>query len=643
MKKKKTIFWTTILIILPLIIIVNIIVLFSAHTHISNTTYQHYIRDIQKAAAVSDEAIGNHNLTDPETVKADNATLSEICELLDVTYIYALEIDTQKNTQKYLAIGTSKNASHKFISERYPGYVVPNVVDKHMLAALKGDKDNAVDHIVNEYGDTLICYVHRTSKDHPNELIAAEISVTEVMADLNRDFSYVAGILILFTIAVVVIFSIIIRRKVSLPAQTISQKMTHFVQERKSGFEPLELKGSKEFTDMANTFNVMAEDIDRYLNELNELNRQKAQLSIARDIQKGLLEPAEFHNKTVSINAFMLPAKFVGGDLYDYQVLPDGKICIMIADVSDKGISAALFMSRAITLLHHYAESGMQPGKILYEYNNHLAARNPNMLFITTFVGIYNPKTRNLVYANAGHNYPYIISEKLRTLNGEQGMAAGIFEGQSYPEHRVVLRPGDLLFLYTDGVSDAQNQDGALYGESRLETVLNDLIVSGKRDAIPHVLDSIKDFTKNAVQADDITMLTMYIPNKQQKKIQLKAQKENLTALYQEISQLKIPEETKTNLNCMAEEIFVNICFYAYPDDTGIAEIIIETDSNYVTMTFIDAGKPFDPTKDILQIENYDIEKQIGGLGRYITFSLADTYSYDRKDGKNILTITKKW
>ena len=639
MKKRKSIFWTTTLIVLPLVLLANLAVLFAAHHNMYEVTYNNYIGDIQNAAAVADELIGNLDLNDAETEDFCNRELTKLCSLLDTTYIYALDADKEQKTVKYLTVGTGENAPEDLASERHMGYVVHNELNKGILAALDGDSGNAVEHINKDSYESLIFYMKRTSDK--NELIAAEVSVADIMSELNRNFNFVALIIILFTVAVVMIFAVIIRGLVSRPAQAVSKKMTSFVSERKSGFEPLKIKGSREFADMAESFNSMAKEIDLYLGELNEMNRQKAELSIARDIQMGLLEPTEFDSAAACIRAFMLPAKLVGGDLYDYQVLHDGKICVIIGDVSGKGISVALFMSRAITLLHQYAESGMSPGKILYEYNNHLAARNPNMLFITTFVGIYDPKTETLYYANSGHNFPYIVSDKLTVLDGEQGMAAGIFENQSYTEHSVKMKPGDLLFLYTDGVTESKNVDGCLYGEKALESVLGGLIGSVDKDAVSEVLRSVEEFAKGTEQADDVTMLTLRIPGTRRKELSVEAKTENLKDVFEAISQLHLSEEMKSQLTLMAEEMFVNICYYAYPDSEGTADITIEYNSEKAVMTFADSGKPFDPTNDVLQIEEYDIGNTVGGLGRFLTFSIADGYSYERKDGKNFLTITK--
>lgn len=526
MKKRHSVFWGTTIIILPVIILAAVIVLVISYNYVYNLTFHHSVHDIRQAAELTDEILEDTDLNDENLSAVYSDTFDELCELLEIPYIYVIEIDEEKNTMKYLAIGIGEGASKEFIDSRDIGYVVNGTVNEYQMAALNGREDNNVEHIVNRFGDTMVYYLKRTDESNKNQLVCAEINITDYTQKIQRDITFMAFATLMVVLFVTMLFATVFHFKVSKPAKAISKKMSGFVREHKKQFEPLRVEGSREFSEMSEAFNTMAEDIDRYLKGISELNRQKTELSIAQNIQIGLLEPADFENEAAVIKAYMLPAKDVGGDLYDYQTLSDGRLCVVIADVSGKGVSAALFMSRAVTLINQYAEAGLSPGKILFEYNNHLAARNPNMMFITTFVGIFDPQTGTLVYSNAGHNDPYIISDKLIKLDGEHGVAAGVFNDFGYPEHTVQMNPGDLLFLFTDGVTEAKNSREELFGEEALEQELRNLKYAENNEVISHVLKKLKEFTGDAEQADDITILTLRVNSRFHKELHLEAKTE---------------------------------------------------------------------------------------------------------------------
>lgn len=642
MKKRLSIFWSIILIVLPLVVLIDILAIFSTYNYISGITYEHYKEDIMNAAGVADELLHDQDLKNTENGKLCSKELDTLCEKLNLPYIYVIEIDKNTNTIKYLCIGTGEGASETFKEQRHEGDIIKVEMSKYYLSALSGNYEDNVEHIDNEFDNTLTCYIQRTGKNSKNELIAAEISVESIIDAITHDFMIITILTILLTSLIVITFAVIVHKRVQKPAHLISNKMSSFVNDRQNGYEKLNIKGSREFTEMAESFNLMTEEIDRYIKKESEINRQNAELHIAREIQKGLLEPPKIEYSSGRISACMLPAKDVGGDLYDYIELDDGRICVLIADVSGKGFSAALFMSRAITLLHQYAQAYMSPGRILQEYNNHLADHNPNMLFITTFVAIYDPETDKITYANAGHNPPFIISDNLIKLDKESGMAAGIFKDETYVEHTADIKEGDSLFLYTDGVTEAKNIEGGLFTDKALEEILTSLSVSDREEPVSPVLNRLETFTDNVNQTDDITMLSLNICRHTCNRLILETKTENLSEIFKTINSLKLSDETTNQLRFMAEEMFVNICSYAYQDRVKTAEVIIQSNKKFAEITFIDSGLPFDPTSDIPDMEKYDIDNRIGGLGRFLTFSIADEYDYKRSADKNVLKIRKK-
>lgn len=294
-------------------------------------------------------------------------------------------------------------------------------------------------------------------------------------------------------------------------------------------------------------------------------------------------------------------------------------------------------MAHALTLLVQYASFNYSPAQILTEFNNSLSKQNPGGMFITAFIAIYDPKTGRITYSNAGHNYPYILTDQLIPLTDGNGVAAALFPGETYEDIQIDLPEGGTLFLYTDGVNEAKNTKNAFYGTTRLEYMLSQSIASNDPDPLHTVLADLQSFTEGAEQSDDITMLSLNLKPKEKIVLQLDAEPTQLLQIREAIRSLNVSDQLKGTLNLAAEEIFVNICSYAY-DAGGKAEIrIVQGDE--IEMTFIDSGKPFDPTDKLLRIEDYDHEHTIGGLGRYLTFNLADRYQYEYRDGKNILNL----
>lgn len=603
--------------------------------------------DVKEAALIAANEFETADVSNKSDLQNRAERFDNLCYFMGMAYIYTEIPDPDKGCITYLSIGYGKGAAESAKQSHYIGYVSDTLYEEEIRAFTNDEV--TFHHADTEYGETIVCYVpvkKNNSSDKETFCIAgAEMSINDAVNTVRTRFRYIMVMIIVTSVLIVFIIAFILKRKIQKPVTLISKKMTSFIHERGNEFVPLEIKGQDEFAKMAESFNSMANEIDRYIKDISKLNREKAmqeaELNIAREIQNGFLEPTSFHNERVDIHSYMLPARDVGGDLYDYRILSDGSICVIIADVSGKGISAALFMANAITLLRQYAESGLSPSRIMVEYNDHLAKHNPNMMFITTFIGIYHPDTGELVYSNAGHNPPYLLSDQLIEIESTFEAAAGIFEDEQYTEKRVKLKPGDTLFLYTDGVPEAKSTDDSLYGDDRLKDTLSRNLQKPGEVILSSVLDSVKAFSENAEQSDDITILTMTIPKNREYSLRLEAKAENISIINDKLRSLDLEEDDMLTLRLIAEEMFVNICSYAYKDGAGTAEVSISQDGKKVTLVFIDGGMPFDPTKDIREIDDYDPDIDIGGLGRFLTFEIADEYSYQYKDGKNILTVIK--
>jgi len=236
------------------------------------------------------------------------------------------------------------------------------------------------------------------------------------------------------------------------------------------------------------------------------------ELEIARQVQLAIL-PKEFQpDSRVSVDGHMTPAREVGGDFYDYFLIDESTLGFVVADVSGKGVPAALFMAISRTLLRSTALFERSPAGCIRRLNDLLAVENEQMLFVTVFYGVVDLQTGRVSYVNAGHNLPYRVSRagELSTLPSTKGMAVAVMEGFVYAEHHLQLEPGDTLFLFTDGVTEAFDIDEQAYGERRLEALLSQGAADWPvPDLAQRVLGSIRAFERGAPQADDITCLTL--------------------------------------------------------------------------------------------------------------------------------------
>jgi len=246
--------------------------------------------------------------------------------------------------------------------------------------------------------------------------------------------------------------------------------------------------------------------------ELEKAQAQlKAELEVARALQLAIL-PAVFPaRKGCEGAARMIPATTMGGDFYDYIELPDGRIGLVIADVSGHGVPAAFFMAVARTNLRELAVRHTDAGECLAQTNDALCAQNPLDLFVTVFYCILEPQTGVLRYANGGHNPPYVrrASGAVESLNGAGGLVLGAMPGVTYPTHTMQLLRGDQLVLYTDGVTEAFNPAAELYGAQRLADEVH-VHGSGTPAAlVERICQSVTNFAGTAPQSDDITLTVL--------------------------------------------------------------------------------------------------------------------------------------
>ena len=415
----------------------------------------------------------------------------------------------------------------------------------------------------------------------------------------------------------------------------------------------VDVRSNEEFSSLSDDINSTVATLKRYIAEAAA--RIDKELEYAKQIQLSAL-PTNFPTgEDYSIYAQMIAAKEVGGDFYDFYKLGDTTVAFLAADVSGKGIPAAMFMMTAKTIIKDLAESGMAVNDIFTRANEKLCENNEADMFVTAWMGILDLQTGNMKYANAGHNPPLLkrADGSFEYLRSRAGFVLAGIEGFNYRINELQLKAGDRLFLYTDGVPEATNAESELYGEDRLLNFMNQNTVAPATELLPALKADIDAFVGEAPQFDDITMLMFdYKPQEGGARMTSKtfpaktdALSEVLGFVEETLESYECSMKNQTAICVAIEEVFVNVASYAYGEGSGDVTLDIGFDeaNRDVTFRLIDQGVPFDPLKkpdpDItLAIE----ERQVGGLGIFIVKKTMDTVHYAYEDGKNILTMIKK-
>lgn len=330
-------------------------------------------------------------------------------------------------------------------------------------------------------------------------------------------------VLLLIIILVSVLSRIRINRRIVKPIRSISEAAERYSQAKKRGntesncFENLQIRTGDELEDLSNVMSGMERDIADYEKNLMQVTadreRLQTELSVAASIQTEVLPhcPAFQERRDFRIYASMDPAKEVGGDFYDFFMPDEDHLCLVMADVSGKGIPAALFMMSAMIILQNYASEGYSPAEILQKSNEKICATNRVDMFVTVWLGILDLKTGQLTAANAGHEYPIVrhAGENFHLLKDKHGFVVGGMDGVRYKDYTITLEPGSAIFLYTDGLPEATDKAEKMFGTERVVEALNQVKEKTPEEILSHVSARAEAFVDGAPQFDDLTMLCL--------------------------------------------------------------------------------------------------------------------------------------
>lgn len=372
------------------------------------------------------------------------------------------------------------------------------------------------------------------------------------------------------------------------------------------------------------------------------------ELYIARAIQMAMLPkvaPPFTDRRDLNIYGLLNPAKEVGGDLYDFYIRHN-KLFFCIGDVSGKGVPAALVMSMTRSLFRNVTAHQENAAAIVNEINTALAEQNTQTMFLTLFLGVLDLDTGILNYCNAGHNAPVYLpyghtNAAMEFLPVIPNIPIGIEPTFEFRDQTTWMTQDDLLFLYTDGLTEAENSALQLFGEQRMLSTLAEQTNSRPRGMVEAMQASVEAFVGNAQQSDDLTMLAIRF---QRPAIFMRNDIQQIPTLSEWIETLDIPAELNMPVNLALEEIVSNVMLYAYPGQSGrvIVEFAKIPTPETLIFTVSDNGIPFDPTTK----ENVDTtlsaeDREIGGLGIHLVRQLMDEIHYRREEDTNVLTLIK--
>ena len=409
----------------------------------------------------------------------------------------------------------------------------------------------------------------------------------------------------------------------------------------------IDVRTHQEFEHLSGNINTTIAALKGYIEEAE--HRHDAELALARQIQHSAL-PSVFppypDRLDFDLYASMRAAREVGGDFYDFFMLNNHTLVFLVADVSGKGVPAALFMMKAKTEIHSLMVSRMEVDEAFTEANRVLCEANESGMFVTAWLGKLDLSTGELAFANAGHNPPLLrrangAYEYLRVERPNFFLAG--MEGIRYRRNLVTLGPGDKLFLYTDGVTEACDESEALFGEKRLLATLNGLgEKEGPRQTCEAVAAAVAAYAGGAEQSDDITMLSVSIMAlRGRDRVITDAQLDSVEIVGkffdERLPRLGAGARSASRVRVVADEAYSNICRYGKASRAVVSIIRRGAD---LLVEFVDDGVEFDPTAAPDADTTLPAsEREIGGLGIHMMRRMSRSMEYRRVDGLNILTV----
>lgn len=642
---------------------VSIYISYQTYSNTIDNYYKDTITNVAKSAAslMDAEKIGLYadTLEKDEDYEKMLDILFQIKENSDIEYLYVEKIvgDTA------IAIMDADSENPMKFRENF---------DVSQEADTSSLDNGAPAFISNEPGVGWTCSVFTPIKNKEGEtvaLVGADISMVDVMKERHQFLLTVCVAILLVTFAVAVILLLLISKLVVNPVNKLSEATSNFIShkdkegvtslEEDSLISRLEISSKDEIGNLTKSIKEMEKEIKNYISDLTTITAEKerigAELNVATKIQADMLPrifPAFPEHEEFDVYATMDPAKEVGGDFYDFFLVDEDHLVMVMADVSGKGVPAALFMVIARTLIKNCAQTNSSPKYILEKVNKQLCENNDAEMFVTVWLGVVELSTGILKAANAGHEYPVLkrADGSFELIKDKHGFVLAGMEMSRYKEYEIQLNKKDILYLYTDGVPEAKNAEDELYGTDRMLKALNEHADSSLEQMLMGVRKDIDAFVGDSPQFDDITMMAFELRHINEKNLidesalTLVPDEESIVKatdfVESELKERGVSDKIIIKINIAVDEIYSNIVRYSGADKVTIKCLVTE---ETVTLVFEDNGVPYNP------IDNPDPditltaeERNIGGLGIYMVKKSMSSLDYEYKDGKNILTIIAK-
>ncbi|MEP6389802.1 MAG: SpoIIE family protein phosphatase [Halioglobus sp.] len=419
--------------------------------------------------------------------------------------------------------------------------------------------------------------------------------------------------------------------------------------------------GNDEVASLIRAFTNMQRDLKVYIADLEDAtasrSRLEGELAAAREIQMSMLPQggeAQETCETYSLWAKVRPAKSVGGDLYTYYER-HGELFVAVGDVSDKGVPAALFMAKAISLMQQLQEDFSEPNTGMAKLNDLLEQGNENCMFLTLFFGVLNLQTGTLRFASGGHTPPTLLQAgRATTLEQKSGPALGLATEQTFPINTVQLPAGSRLAIYTDGIDEAFDSEAQMFGTQRINAQIEKDVDQATASAGMSLFQAVDAFAGSTPQSDDITLLlldwsaaTVHAHEfAQQHALHLGPKLVTRANLWLEhvLEQAGVSPDVIMELTLVLEEMVTNVGKYSGLDQTSELQVLVAGNSAEISLEIQDQGSPFDPLSEARRAElGQDIDHaQVGGLGVHLITQLTQRQDYRREEGKNILRVIKQ-